>query len=212
MPKPSRSRRRGLLALICLAVQPLYLVVELVVTTAATAPLGATACTNVDYRFGPVAVCSPAHSALNAVTVLFGVLLIIGAIAVRPWLARRRLALVAVLLWCIAAISAIGAGLVPLNENLELHVLVALPGLLVQPAALIVTAIALERRSWARLSALVLGLISGAASRTLLFWPYAQYGGLLERIALWPVYLWLPVLGVMARTHQPHQMTEPLNS
>ena len=81
-------------------VQPLFVVTELLALAAVVGPyslvdntisdLGATACTDIAYPRGPVPVCSPRHGLVNAGFVVGGLLLVVGAVAVRRLLPRRR--------------------------------------------------------------------------------------------------------------------------
>lgn len=199
------------------AVQPLYIVCELVAASAATAPysltnntisdLGATTCTTIAYPYGDIPVCSPLHALVNGALVLFGLLMALGAILLRGWLPRGATATTAVVLWCVTGLSSIATGLVPLDRNLDLHALVALPAFFAQCLALFVTAYALRHRRGQSRAALIAGTVSIVGlivflART----ASADPGGLFERLALWPGYLWLPVLAV-AVLHQSHQRT-----
>lgn len=189
--------------------QPLYIVTELLAAGESRVPyslvdqtisdLGATTCTSIDYPYGPVAVCSPWHLLVNGGLVLFGALLALGAVLLRPVLPRRRLALAATVAWVVAGLSSVATGLVPLDRDLTLHALVALPALLAQPTALRLLAGSLGRATprTARLTALVglasvVGLVAFLVTST-----SPRLGGLWERLAFWPTYLWLPVVAVV---------------
>jgi hypothetical membrane protein len=151
--QPRSSARAGALMWV---VQPLYIVCELVAAAAATAPyslvdntisdLGATTCTTIAYPYGDVAVCSPLNLVVNGAFVVFGVLMALGALLLRSWLPQGAAATTAVVLWVITGLSSIATGLVPLDRNLDLHSLVALPALVAQPLALLVSAYVLRHR------------------------------------------------------------------
>lgn len=160
--------------------------------------LGASTCGAIDYPFGPVPACSPWHGLMNGSFIAFGLLLAVGALLLRRWLPRGGTATVSVLLWIVSGLSSIGTGLVPLDQDLVLHALVSLPVFVAQPLALITLGVALRRRrlglAW---SALTAGVISAAATVGFLATSDSpDLGGLLERLALWPGYLWVPALAL----------------
>ncbi|WP_147917453.1 DUF998 domain-containing protein [Ruania zhangjianzhongii] len=194
--------------------QPVYLVVELIAAALATAPytllhhtisdLGATTCTTIAYPSQDVPVCSPAHLAVNASFVLFGVAMAVGALLLRPWLPRSGLTTAAVVLWVVAGASSIGSGLTPLDQLLELHALVSTPGIVVSGAAMALTGSALARssgRSWWWLVAA--GAISTMAGVLMVVRLEVQWGGLIERIALWPSFAACAVVALAVLRNRP---------
>jgi hypothetical membrane protein len=194
-------------------VQPLFVLTELLALAAFVGPyslvdntisdLGATACTDIAYPRGPVPVCSPWHALVNAGFVASGLLLVVGALAARRLLPRRRLSNVAVVGWAVGGLSSVATGLVPLDRDLELHVLVSSPVFLAQPVATLLTG-RLVRETHPRLgrAAVVLGLIGLAAGLLVFAWLEAPALGLLERVALWPGYV-LPCLLALALRRRP---------
>lgn len=207
----SRTRWAGLL----LVLQPLYLLAELVAAAAVTVPyslvsntisdLGAVTCTEIGYPYGPVPVCSPLHALVNGAFIVFGLLLAVAAILWRGNPGRRGWGTAAVVCWVIAGLSSIGTGLTPLDQQLELHVLASTPVFLAQPVALVLTGIALrghDRRL--AISGIVLGVLTLiAAVAFFLTAGVTGAGGLLERLVLWPAYLWLAALGWALRRPAP---------
>lgn len=190
------------------AVQPLYVVAEVGTALTATAPytlanntisdLGATTCTSIGYPFGEVPVCSPWHLLLNSSFVVFGLLIAIGALLLRGWLPSGPAATTSVALWVLSGLSSIATGLVPLDQNLELHAVVSLPVFVAQPLALLATGVALRQRAGLSPSALAVGAVSLLGTVVYLGRTgSAELGGLFERLALWPGYLWLPFLAVV---------------
>jgi hypothetical membrane protein len=188
-------------------VQPLYILCELVAAAAATAPyslmnntisdLGATTCTTIAYPYGDIPVCSPLHALVNGAFVLFGLLMALGAVLLRGWLPRGAAATTVVVLWVITGLSSIATGLVPLDRDLGLHTIVALPAFVTQSLALLLTAHVLRHRPGQWRSALLAGVLSIVGLVVFLARTgSADLGGLFERLALWPGYLWLPVLAV----------------
>jgi len=206
LPTASRSSPARAGALMWL-VQPLYIVCELVAAAAATAPyslmdntisdLGATTCTTIAYPYGDIPVCSPLHALVNGAFVFFGLLMALGAVLLHRWLPRGAATTTAVVLWVVTGLSSIATGLVPLDRDLELHTLVALPAFVTQSMALLVTAYVLRHRPGQCRTALLAGVMSIVGLVVFLARTgSADLGGLFERLALWPGYLWLPVLAV----------------
>lgn len=212
-----------------LLVQPLYILAELITATAVIAPyslvdntisdLGATTCTTIGYGVGPVAVCSPWHLLVNGAFIVFGLLMTVGTVLLRGWFPRARVSTAALVLWVVSGLSSIGTGLTPLDQALELHVLVSLPVFLTQPLALLLSGLALRGRPGLAGSALALGAISLAATVAFFAVPAGgAFGGLLERLALWPGYVWLLGLGVVVLRdlprlghHADHETTERIH-
>lgn len=195
----SRIGSRTWLGAACWLAQPVYLVVELVAAAMSTAPysllhrtisdLGATTCTTIGYPSQGVPVCSPANLAVNGSFVLFGLAMVAGAVLLRSRLPEGGLTSAAVVAWVVAGLSSVGSGLTPLDQLLELHALVSAPGIAVSGVAVLLTAVVLAR-SWSRSwwVAVVLGAVSTAAGVLMLVRLEVQWGGLIERVALWPSF------------------------
>lgn len=152
--------------------------------------LGNTACRQVR---GDV-LCSPWHAGMNAAFVWFGCTLLLG----RRLLAGR-LGAAAVAAWCVSGLGSIGVGLFPVNEDPTAHGLVALPIFVAQPLAVLLTSLAL-RHTRPRTAALgfVAAALStaGAVAFGLTVGTDADVIGAVERLALWPGYLWVSVVAV----------------
>lgn len=180
--------------------QLLYVPIELIGASLSTAQysllhntisdLGATTCTTIPYPSQGVLVCSPAHILINGSTVLFGLAMTVGAFLLRPWLPRGATMTTAVVLWSIVGVSSVGAGLTPLDQMINLHALVATPGIVLSGVAMVLTGIALARtwRSPVWWWLVAAGAISTAAGTLLLVRLEVQWGGLIERVALWPSF------------------------
>ena len=190
-------------------VQPLYLVTEFITAAKVTVPytfagntiseLGAVSCTSVGYSGeDPVQVCSPWHALMNTSFIVSGLLLAGGAILLRRWLPAGKRTTTAVVLWVISGLSSVGTGLVPLDQNLTLHGVVSLPAFLAQPVALILLGLALRPQhrglAW---SGLLAGVISSVGTVAFIVGS-SSYGGLLERLSLWPAYVWVTALAIVA--------------
>ena len=206
MPKPEPSTVLVRAGLVGWGVQGLYVLAELAAAAGARAPyslwnntisdLGAVSCGVVDYPAGPVPVCSPWHPLMNAAFVVFGVLMAVGAVLLRPVLPTGRAATVSVALWVVAGLSSIGTGLAPEDVAPAWHVALSAPAFLAQPLALVLLGFALRgpRLRWPVLVAATVS-IAGAVG----FFAVsggAEFGGLLERAALWPGYLWCTAFAV----------------
>lgn len=92
--------------------------------------------------------------------------------------------------------TALATGFVPLDIDLQLHALVSVPAIVLQPVALALHAAVYarhERRWWALVA--IAGLIA-AESVWFILRLEVRYGGLLERIAIWPVLVALPLLAI----------------
>lgn len=208
------STRRIRLGLILWAVQPLYLVVEAVAAALARAPysllhntisdLGATTCTEIPYPAQDVAVCSPAHAAVNASFVVFGLTVALGSVLLHPALPRRRSASAAIWCWVLAGLSTVGAGLTPVDRALDLHALVSMPGIVVTGLATMFSGIALtdRRKRWHWLTAM--GVVAAVSGAVMLVRLEVDWGGLLERVAVWPAAL-VPALVAAALWRAPRE-------
>lgn len=195
-------------------VQPAYLLLELIAAAMSTAPysllhntisdLGATTCTTIAYPGQDVPVCSPAHLAVNASFVLFGLAMAAGAVLLRSRLPRGRLITTAVVVWVVAGLSSVGSGLTPLDQLMEAHILLSTPGIVCSGVAIVLTGPALawqwSRRWW---PAVLLGAICTAAGLLMFVRLEVQWGGLIERIALWPSFgvCALVAVAVLRRRH-----------
>lgn len=149
--------------------------------------LGATTCTSLVYPVGIFDVCSPAHVWVNTALVLAGLAML--GISV----AGRRIAGFtgwAGLMWVITGVSTTLSGLIPIDVSREWHSFVTLPLFITWPVAVLVGSGQL--RGWvARL-----GFVIGAVGLTAGVWftmslGAREFGGLLERLVIWPSMLWV---------------------
>ena len=205
-----RAVRRKRLGIDAWLVQPLYVVVELLVAAAASATyslrddtisaLGQLTC-GPGHSSATEAVCSPAHLVLNAAFVLFGTLRVVAAVLLRPSLAAGWTRAAATALWVVSGLSSAAVGLAPVDQHPELHALVATPVFVLQPLAVLASADALRRTrdaapSWVVTSGYAVGALTLLASIAFGVALEAEvWVGGLERLALWPAYLWLGAAG-----------------
>jgi hypothetical membrane protein len=143
-------------------------------------------------------ICSPLHAVMNFTFVLTGVLMLVGLVLTWPVWPRRRLTTWGLVLLGVAGAGTILIGLSPENVNVFVH-LVGAVNIPAGNAAMILLGLAIwrDRRGMARYSVLagvvgVLGMLAGPFLVILT----GHGGGLAERIALYPLIIWLIVFGV----------------
>lgn len=144
-------------------------------------------------------LCSDWHTAMNLAFVWFGATLALGALLLGRRILPGRAGRTSVVLWCVSGAGSIAVGLVPVNENGGLHGLVAAPIFIAQPAALLLMGIAQQRRearaTYAVAAVSAIGVVG--------FFAIVATGGAagigaFERLALWPGYVWVSVVAVLA--------------
>ncbi|MFD4368204.1 DUF998 domain-containing protein [Rhodococcus sp. NPDC058521] len=142
-----------------------------------------------------VQVCSPLHWYMNISFVVMGLLMTAGAILLRRHIPRGRRRRWAVGLAIVIGVSTAATGFFPANANPIGHFVAVLPGFVGRHILLILVAWVLWRRMrwtavWTTVCALI-GLVGGV----LLAFPDA-YFGLTERLVLYPLPIWMVVVGV----------------
>jgi hypothetical membrane protein len=142
-------------------------------------------------------ICSPLHTLMNATFVLTGVLILVGLFLTRSIWPRRRLTTWGLILLGVAGAGTILVGLSPENVNVLFHLLGAL-NIPAGNAAMILLGLAIwrERRgiAWFSLVSGVIGFLGLLAGPFLVIMT-GHGGGLAERIALYPLIIWLIVFG-----------------
>lgn len=196
--------------------QPAYVLVELLVAVVAVGAAGASAAYSLrddtisalgmltcspGHGGSLVDVCSPAHAVMNLAFVVFGLLRAAGAVLLRPRLGAGTWGVAAVCLWVVSALAAAAVGLVPVDQQPGWHVVAALPVFVLQPVAVLATAEALRRsgaasRAVARSGTLIGALTLAAAVAFGLRLGSPTWVGGLERLVLWPAYVWLAVVAL----------------
>lgn len=210
--------RGGTIGSVLLILQPLYIAAEFISVVGVRAQYslldstisaaGAATCTTIVDVTGTVEVCSPWGWVLNSAMVGLGFAVAVGAMLLRPWLPMRRGRNGVVVTAIVSGVSMAATGLVPLDLNMDLHVLVALPQFISFPLMLLLFAIVLRQE--APIAAILSGvaaslcLLGVALFITFLSAPHG--GGFFERIALWPWSLALfPVGLTMLQRVQQHR-------
>lgn len=200
------SAARHRLGISCWLVQPLYLVLELLVAAGATGAYSLRDDTistlgQLGYAPGGGGVCSGGHAVLNAGFVVFGLLRVVGAVVLRDRFRPSRWRTAATTLWVLSGICAAAVGLAPVDQYPALHAAVAAPVFVLQPLAVLATVMAWGHADTPR-GPRSTGLVAGALSLVGAICFGARLGqptgvGALERLALWPAYLWLGLLAVV---------------
>jgi hypothetical membrane protein len=157
-------------------------------------------------------ICSPLHAVMNTTFVLTGVLILVGLFLTRSMWPRRRLTTWGLILLGVAGAGTILVGLSPENVNVLVHIIGAI-NIPAGNAAMILLGLAVRRGSrgasaasgaiqLARFSLLsgVIGFL-GLVAGPFLVMATGHGGGLAERIALYPLIIWLIVFGVWVVSH-----------
>jgi hypothetical membrane protein len=158
-------------------------------------------------------ICSPLHAVMNFTFVLTGGLTLVGLFLTWSIWPRRRLTSWGLVLLGVAGAGTILIGLSPENVNVFVH----LVGALNIPAgnmAMILLGLAIWRdqrgMAWFSVAAGVVGLLGILAGPFLVILT-GHDGGLAERIALYPLIIWLIVFGVsLVADHVPRRSGEGL--
>jgi hypothetical membrane protein len=180
----------------------------------AISDLGITVCGSWPTGSSPV-VCSPWHLTFDISIIVFGALIVLGAILVRTAFPSRRSASVGLGALALAGFGAIGVGLYPENVQLTVHVVSASIAFVLGNLSLIILGVAMFRdtrwdgyRGYTMLSGLV-GLVAFVLFATGVYLGLGLGG--MERLVAAPILLWSVVAAVhllrvpaYARTVIPH--------
>jgi hypothetical membrane protein len=142
-------------------------------------------------------ICSPLHAVMNTTFVLTGVLILVGLFLTRSIWPQRRLATWGLILLGVAGLGTILVGLSPENVNVLFHLIGAL-NIPAGNAAMILLGLAIWREriklAWFSVLSGVIGLLGLVVGPVLVILT-GHGGGLAERIALYPLIIWLIVFG-----------------
>lgn len=208
------SRRRALLTGFALILM-LGILVEVVAARVFSPPydwirntisdLGVTTCTTLHNYYGAADLCSPAYTWVNASMAVSG-LAMIGLATVRVRTAGFDR--FAGLSWVVAGVSTLAAALVPLDVSTELHNFVSVPQLVALPLA--VFASSLKYRGIIGVAGRVIGAVGLGAGLWLLLDVSAYiYAGLLERLVMWPAYIWAVFGAAFGRLRERRPVAVP---
>lgn len=159
-------------------------------------------------------ICSPLHAVMNATFVLTGVLILIGLFLTRTVWPRRRLTTWGLVLLGLAGAGTMLVGLSPENVNVLFHLIGAL-NIPAGNAAMILLGLAVWRGrtklAWFSVLSGVIGFL-GLLAGPLLVILTGHAGGLAERLALYPLIIWLIVFGylILAKKVRPSDGPEPI--
>jgi hypothetical membrane protein len=160
-------------------------------------------------RCGGAVSCSSLHWVMNGSFVLQGFLIVFGAVLVRGFFPARLVYRIALALLVIAGIGVLEVGMVPEDINFRLHLLGAAANFLGGNLAMILLGLVMIRRSvcdklplrlrsWITFALGSVGLLAtlalafrGTPSWAALGWN----GGTVERLAAYPLPLWLTWTG-----------------
>lgn len=160
-------------------------------------PMSALGVTECGVSFAEYPVCSPLHELVNWVFVLNGVMASAAAVVLHQFWPRTRRAATATVLLVFFGLSNAATGLVPADVNLEWHVILALPSMVVQVPALLLLATTTwrQQRAFSVFTA-VCALVSAAAGPLTLL-QLGFPGGLAQRVMYGAVWLWGIVAAVV---------------
>jgi hypothetical membrane protein len=147
-------------------------------------------------------ICSPLHAVMNATFILTGVLILGGLYLTRPVRPRRKLSTWGLILLGIAGAGTILIGLSPENVNVLLHLIGALNIPAGNAAMILLGLVIWHDRRWPRFApwfSVALGAIGflGLLGGLFMVILTGHGGGLAERIALYPLIIWLIVFGLL---------------
>ena len=188
---------------------PLYFVGQILVQAAWTMPysmidnrvsdLGNTTCgTTVANTY----ICSPLHAVMNVTFILTGMLILIGLALTHSVWPPRHLTTWGLIMLGVAGAGTILVGLSPENVHIFIHVVGAV-NIPAGNVAMILLGLAIwrDRRgprielAWFSVLAGTVGLLGMLTGHFLMILT-GHGGGLAERIALYPLIIWLVVVGV----------------
>lgn len=189
-----------------LAVLQLATIVAEVVTSFAFRPaynwvtntiseLGVGGCTSeFDPREG-VEACSPLAGLMNGAMIFSGICLLLLAVLLRRSRGFTRLPGI---LWVLAGAGSIATGLVSLDTSPVLHQVVSMPLFFGGPLAILIGAFQFTGRvrvagASLGIATLILGIVFSTSD-----WVYG-FGGIVERLVIWPALAWVVFLAVSAR-------------
>jgi hypothetical membrane protein len=159
--------------------------------------LGVTACGEITIAGQPGYYCSPLHALMNASFVATGILMLLGLYLIRPAWPGGRLARWGAALFALAGIGKIIVGLAPGNVNYGLHSLGGLGVILANIGMILLGSAASGTNDrWMPRLSVFLGVLGLAGE--VFFFAHRAFGGAgaAERVADYPVFVWMIVLGV----------------
>jgi hypothetical membrane protein len=142
-------------------------------------------------------ICSPLHDVMNVSFVLAGLVMVAGVVLLRGIWPQRPLTTAGLVLIAVAGLGKIGGGLAPGNVDMPLHDLATL-GILCGDIGALLLGCALWRVTrWMAAGFLAVGAV-GTVGFVLMAAAPAHHlpAGAFERLASWPLPVWLAALGL----------------
>jgi hypothetical membrane protein len=165
----------------------------------AISDLGVTACGRITIEGQPGYYCSPLHDLMNASFVATGILMLLGLYLSRPMWPGGRLVGWGIALFTLAGIGKIIVGLAPGNVNYGLHSLGGL-GIIFGNVAIALLGLAMSGRNdrWIPRLSVALGTVGLIGEVFFLGHRALGEAGAAERVADYPAFVWMIVIGVYA--------------
>ena len=202
----ARTIRRGAIVWM-LAIQ--FFIAQIIAQSAWTTPfslttnfisdLGNTSCG--PYPVGSSKyVCSPWHAGMNLSFIVLGVIILLGAALIYQAFPPGRTRTIGLGLLALAGLGPILVGLFPENVNITPHTLGAAAHFVIGNLGIVVLGIAIaatHRQTWLAIFSIIAGSVGLLATALFISGHYLGTGiGGMERIAAYPLPVWLIVMGV----------------
>jgi hypothetical membrane protein len=175
----------------------------------AISDLGVTACGRITIAGQVGYYCSPRHNLMNASFAVTGVLMLLGLYLTRPIWPARRLARWGITLFTLAGIGKILVGIAPGNVNYGLHALGGLGIIFANIGVILLgSAVYVTKDRWIGRLSLSLGILGLAGE--VFFLAHRALGGTgaAERVADYPAFAWMLVLGICC-VHWSRHISRP---
>lgn len=163
----------------------------------AISDLGVTACGKITIAGQAGYYCSPLHNLMNASFAVTGLLMLLGLYLTRPVWPARRLARWGIALFTLAGMGKVLVGIAPGNVNYGLHSLGGLGIIFANIGMILLGSAANEMKErWIRPLSLSLGILGLIGE--VFFLAHRAFGGAgtAERLADYPAFAWMLVLGI----------------
>jgi len=171
----------------------------------AISDLGVTACGKITIAGQPGYYCSPLHSLMNASFAATGILMLLGLYLTLPIWPGGRLAHWGIALFALAGIGKIIVGLAPGNVSYGLHSLGGLGIILANTAMILLgSAVSGTNDRWIPRLSVFLGILGLMGEVFFLAHRALGGAGAAERVADYPAFLWMIVLGACCARWSRH--------
>lgn len=148
-------------------------------------------------------VCSPLHDVMNLSFIALGLLTLVGLVLLRPLWPSGCLAMAGLIVLVLYGVGKIVVGLAPEDVRPALHALGAL-GILWGNLGIVLLGLATwQTRRWTALMSITVGVVGTVAFILLVLSSRLHLEvGLVERVADYPLPVWLAVLGARVFGHR----------